>query len=192
MIVRKMTADDLEQVAYVHKVTYEQDHFTSRFSLKMLEHFYEEIIKLNAYCYVSVDESNNKVSGIVLAGESTRDSISNFTSKYWFDIIITLIRNPSFIMEKGIGFWNKISGKKSYSSKARMRYLNMLVHPEYQGKGVARLLTETLERDLKHDGYSMYGHSVKNSNTKTINFHLKNGCEIEFQTENFVLFTKAL
>jgi ribosomal protein S18 acetylase RimI-like enzyme len=192
MIVRKMTLEDLGQLAHVHKISYEKDHFTSRLSLKMLEHFYEEIIRLNNYCYVSVDETNNKVTGIVLAGEQTRDSVNNFISKYWPGIIGTLMLNPGFIAEKAKGFWNKITGKKSYVSKAKMRYLNMLVHPDYQGKGIARMLTERLESDLKKDGYQMYGHSVKNSNTKTINFHLKNGCEIEFQTPNFVLFTKAL
>ena len=61
-----------------------------------------------------------------------------------------------------------------------------------RGKGVAKALTAKLEFDMKNDGYIQYGHSVKSNNAKTIQFHLKNNCVIEFQNKDYVFFLKQL
>ena len=191
MIVRQITKNDLPVLAEIHKRTYERDHFSSRFTLKMLADYYACIISLNKYCYVAVSDEG-EVMGIVMAGDNTKTSASEFTKKYWHKIIGILLLNPVFIFEKLKAFFSVYISKSYPVSKSKLRYLNMLVDPKFQGKGVAKALTTKLESDMKNDGYTQYGHSVKANNMKTIQFHLKNNCEIEFENKNHVFFLKKL
>ena len=106
--------------------------------------------------------------------------------------MITLIKNPSFVLTKIKDLIGSALNKSEFKSKAKIRFLNLLVHPDLHGKGVGKILTERFESDLKNDGYQLYGHSVKNNNIKTIKFHLKNNCVIEHETKGHVYFLKYL
>jgi hypothetical protein len=190
--IKTLTQNEVREAAKLHKITYEKDHFTSRFTIGMLSDYYLCIAQINSYSFVAVDE-NNKVVGVALAGQNTRQSIKQYIKKYWYMLIAVLVMNPSFILQKILHFKTIFfAPKNKFTSKAKVRYLNLLVSPELHGKGVAQLLTAAIENSLRKDGITMYGHSVKKNNIKTIKFHLKNGCEIEHEDENVVYFTKKL
>ncbi len=135
---------------------------------------------------------DGKIVGVALAGENTKLSVKRFLQINRFSLVLTLIKNPSFAFTKIKDFLLSLKKKSGFTSKAKMRFLNLLVHPDLHGKGVAKLLTERFENDLKKDGFKLYGHSVKSNNYKTIKFHLKNNCIIEKEYHEHVYFLKYL
>ena len=190
--VNKITADKLNEIARLHKMTYPSDHFTSRFSPSLLSAYYKKLVATNPYSLVAVTQDGNCV-GVAIAGENTEKSVKDFIRKNWFRLIPVLLTNPFFILKKMMDFTELFfENKRRFRSKAKMRYLNLLVHPDLMRLGIAAQLTAELEKEFIHNGIKMYGHSVKSSNEKTIQFHLKNGCEIEFRKGNLVYFIKKL
>lgn len=191
--VKKLSKEYLNSVAELHKVTYEQDHFTSKFSVRMLEKYYEEIIADNSYTFVAIDETN-EVVGVALAGEKTKISIKRFIRKYWADLLFVLLQNPSFVVNKVKDFFIIFSkrGQAKNTSIAPVRYLNLVVSKKLQKRGIGQMLQNEFESALKRDGITMFGSSVKKSNQKSINLQLKNGCEIEYETDTMVYFIKRL
>ncbi len=186
------TEKEIKSAAALHKETYERDHFTSRFPVFMLAKYYKEIADNNSYSFIAVDE-HNEIVGVALAGENTRKSIKRFIRKYWYQLVFVLLLNPSFIFQKIRDFF--IIFKKNtnvFQSSEKIRYLSLLVSPQFHRQGIAQLLTVALEDAMKKDGIKSYGHSVKANNIKTIKFHLKNGCIVEHQNEYTVYFIKKL
>ena len=190
LAIRHIERKDLLSVAKLHKEIYENYHFTSRFTIPMLVDFYEEIISQNKFCYLA--ETDNKIVGVVLAGNKTKDSVKSYVRKYWYKLIYILILNPYFLKFKWIDFFALFLKADRKSSPTGVRFLSLLVDTNYQGKGIALKLTQKLENDLLLDNINGYGLSVKKQNTRTIHFHLKNNCKVEFQNARTIYFTKTL
>jgi len=54
----------------------------------------------------------------------------------------------------------------------------LMVHPNYEGKGVARSLIEFLEKLAKENGYTAIRLDVFSENTRAVNFYKKQGYRV--------------
>lgn len=188
---RLIQEDDIPSIARVHKAAYPPDHFTSRFSVKMLESMYLELWKVCQYSYVAVNSSGD-IMGMIL-GDSGRKIIAaknNFYKKNILAMTLASLRNPEFIKEIIV---KKIFYKKNKKqSKALIRLVSIAVAPEYQRSNVGKVLMKVFEKALIDDNIYLYGTSAKASNTKVINFDKFHGMQEEYRDETGIYFIKDL
>ena len=76
IIIRKIKKKDIIAIAAIHKDAYPPDHFSTKFSLRMLEKYYYEFLKESQFSLLVTDEFNH-VSGFLIVD--------------YFDNIITVI-----------------------------------------------------------------------------------------------------
>jgi ribosomal protein S18 acetylase RimI-like enzyme len=163
----------IEQIALIHKNSYDKDHFTSNFSTNKLEEYYRYLIKNSDLSIVSVDENNNSCLGFIIAGESVSNGIVQFVSKNRLYLFKIMSQNPSFFIEKIFSkFYTKIIPSKG--SKAKFRLLSISVQKDSQSKGIGKNMLNYFEKELLKSDIHCYGLSVKKSNTKAIKFYINN------------------
>ena len=194
--IRTMHKADLPAVAELHRQSYPSDHFTSRFSKALLIDFYRELLKQNQYCLVAEEKLNvqgsAEIVGVIIAGERCDQAVQHFSKTHVLSLAITLLRNPEFLRDKIAGAIHMWRGAQGFQSRAKLVYLNVLVHPRVQGKGVAQLLNDFFETRAVVDGFSSYTLSVKKNNARAIGFYQKSGFVVEHETKNAFYFLKNL
>jgi ribosomal protein S18 acetylase RimI-like enzyme len=191
MIIRHMQEQDLTQCAELHRFGYPKDLFTSRFSITMLERYFREILRLNPYCYVALNDEG-QVVGFVMGGERTAEAVNSFMKQNLVPLTLTLARNPAFLVDKMVKVL-RMTTKKGFKSKAKCRFLTKVVDPNLQRTGIATALMNKWESALVADGISLYGQSTRNDNERNISFLVnKMGCEIEYRDKTMVYFVKHL
>ena len=70
-IIRKIKKEDISAIAEIHKDAYPPDHFSTKFSLKMLEKYYYEFFKKSKFFFVVTDEFKH-VSGFIIADNTEK------------------------------------------------------------------------------------------------------------------------
>ncbi len=183
--LRNLSSEDKDLCVRLHKNAYPNYLFTSRFSKDMLARFYEKLILYCEYSYLIYWEED--AVGLIIAGKKASIARNQFIKENFLSLIFTLVRSPSFIIKKFVTIFSK-----SYSSKHKLRFLNLLVSPEYQSKPITINAVKLFEEKLKANNEKVYGHSVQATNLKTINFHIKNGCRIETISNGSVFFFKHI
>jgi ribosomal protein S18 acetylase RimI-like enzyme len=182
-----------EAVCRIHKLGYERNHFSSRLPNAFLISFYSHIISGNKYSYVAIDKEFGKVLGILIAGNKTNTFVKTFIRKNIHILAFVLLINPDLIFAKLKDFVRLFrSNKTHFRSKVNMRLLNIIVDPVSQRNGIGKLLLNQFESDLKKDGKSLYGFSVKKNNAKAIDFYKKCDSTIEFETDDNIYFVKKI
>ena len=175
--IRKMTYKDLPSVARVHKKSWREDHFSSRLSLPLLEIYYEYILKYNSYCFVA--ERNSKVIGFGVGGSNTRTAIKEFLDDNFLSMVVTVIKNPSFIFSRIKNYITIMTSSSKVNSFAKVRFLALAVDPDIEGKGIGAALMKHLEDAVRKDGHEYLGLSVHKDNKRAIELYHRLGWKAE-------------
>lgn len=185
MIIRKMSLQDLESVAKIHKNAYPDDHFSAHFTLKMLEGYYAEFLNGTKYAYVA--EEGRDITGFLIAGRDLNRAAGNFIKRNWPKLLLISMMRPGFI-------FSKISRFFSYERKedGGMVLFSIAVSPLSQRTGAGRELIGEFEKDLIKDGITSYDLSVKPRNKKAIEFYMKSGYIIVRSDRNSIFFRKNI
>ena len=156
----------------------------------MLVDFYAEIIKLNDYCLILKEDSNNL--GFLVCGYRTHEAVSNFIKSHRLSLIRVLLVNPRFAVEKAGQITAKIIKKNKQEIKITpCRLLSISVHPDHYRKGIAKSLICELERRLLENRIMEYGLSVKPENTAAIRLYEKLGFVKEY-VDKSIYYKKKL
>lgn len=189
MLIRKISAEDINQIINIHKRTFTKDHFTACFSYSLLKEYLSELLIANDFNYAAFD--NGKMLGFLIAGFKSEQVLRNFIKNNFFKISYHLILNPRFLFEKVIEIVRKLLNIKSKSSENLRLYL-IEVDSEFQGIGVGKNLLSYFEEILIAKKIFSYGLSVRKKNFQAINFYEKNNFLREFTNPKSIFFIKKL
>jgi len=191
MRIRKVEPEDLVFIASLHKLAYKNDHFTSKFTINMLNNYYLELIKNNSYCYIALDEEN-KAIGFLIAGDKINYAINNFIKNNFFLLSTILLKNPSFWIEKIKSFIKIFQPQSPKSSFEKISLLSIAVDPNKQRKGIGEALIRHLEDDLKKDNIEYYSLYVRKDNIGAMKFYVKNDFELRKNDKKSMFFIKKI
>jgi len=191
MIIREAKEKDIDEIIKLHLNSFDKNHFSKAFPVDLLRKYFKKFITLNRFCYVILDETDNKILGYEIAGFQTDKTVSEFTSENFFRLIIVLLLHPEFLVEKTGEAFKKYFGK-SFEKKAKCRLFLIAVNDIYKGKGIGKKLILHLEENLRKSGVKLYGLSVRRENKNAIEFYKKTGYVIEFENRKSIYFYKEL
>ncbi len=172
----KATKDDLKNIAQVHKKVYSKSHFTSLFSLELLEVFYSYFLDNGSSILLAVDNKKN-IQGFIVSGINISDKISKFKSKEKFNIWLTAILHPITATKKMITqVYNKLF--KQHSKYDEADYLILSIAVAVQRKGIGSLLLNESTLISQEQGYKHLGLYVRVGNVSALNLYLKDNYKI--------------
>lgn len=187
MIIQKLEMSQIPELSRLHKDIFGNSHFSSTFSLSLLEKYFYELFEHNKYKFVALE--NGKITGYILAGVNADAPVDKFFKDNFFQILKTLLLNPFFIIEKILDFVVKfISKKESIHSKYVSIYL-IAVDSRSQHKGIGKRILEFFENELIRDKIFEYTLAVRKKNKKAIKFYKKNNfltIESNFKSISFI------
>tara|TARA_B100000212_G_C27363099_1_gene529123 strand:- start:1437 stop:2000 length:564 start_codon:yes stop_codon:yes gene_type:complete len=181
--IKKLKKEDINLCVKLHKQSYPNYLFTSRFSDKLLAKFYSKLIDYCEYNYAIC--WNETYVGLIIAGKSSANARNSFIKENLISLMVVLLKNPKFFIKKTFSIFSK-----SYASIYKLRLLNILVSPKYQSKPITLNAIRLFENKLENNNEEIYGLSVRSNNLKAINFYIKNGSRIETIQNGSVYFFK--
>jgi len=95
----------LHDIAKIHKESYLKNHFTSKFSTKKLEEYYEQLIKFSDLCLLVTRIEDRKPIGFIISGYNCSKGIKFFVKKNMIYLFSLFLMYPKFLFEK---LYNKI------------------------------------------------------------------------------------
>ena len=186
MDFRKLTDNDLPQVAGVHHRAYGKDHFTALFPERLLCQFYGQLLAHNQHCYAAVNQT--QVLGFIVAGEKTDYAVKQFSDQHARELMWLLCRHPTHLVKK-------IQAKLfpiRFTSEATLRLLSIAVDPAQAGQGVGQFLLRSFEHALKEHGVHSYGLSVKKANARAVRLYDRSDMEREYETKHALFYIKQI
>jgi ribosomal protein S18 acetylase RimI-like enzyme len=186
---RTIEDSDIKDLCLIHKNTFSKDHFSTRFSNKLLENYFRHLIKVNEYSFIC--KKQNLLVGYVIGGKNIKTALDNFLKENKNKITLTILKNPSFIYEKVIEFISKIL-KIEKTSKIPLRLFLIAINPNYRSHGIGKEMIRYFEMILLRDKISEYGLSVRKDNTGAINFYRQLGYIEELSNQKVIFFKKTL
>ena len=172
----KATKDDLKNIARVHKKVYSKSHFTSLFSLELLEVFYSYFLDNGSSILLAVDDKKN-IQGFIVSGINISDKISKFKSKEKFNIWLTAILHPITATKKMITqVYNKLFIRHSKYNESD--YLILSIAVSVQRKGIGSLLLNEATLISQEQGYKNLGLYVRVGNVSALSLYLKDHYKI--------------
>lgn len=178
----KATEADLKNIAKVHKEVYSKAHFTSLFSLELLEVFYKYFLNNGSSILLALDNKKN-IQGFIVSGVDIPHKISHFKSKKKLDIYKTAILHPITAIKKAFSTVNtKLFSQ--YSSYDESKYLILSIAVTRQRKGIGSLLLNEALLMSKQQKYKKLGLYVRVENIGALNLYLKNNYKIIAYTSN--------
>jgi ribosomal protein S18 acetylase RimI-like enzyme len=176
-------------ISSLHRQLFDKEHFTARFNEKLLNKYFEELLSHSSYNLFAFN--GKEFVGYLIAGEKLDNVLKKFSKDYFFQLIILLIKNPKFLIEKLIDFFESIFNKNK-KSKAEMRLFLIASKHNENLKGVGSSLIKNLEKKLIQNGKFIYGLSVRKHNQNAIDFYLRLGFVEEFRTHKSIYLIKNL
>lgn len=191
--LRKTKLADLDKIAVIHKSAYGSDHFSSRFSEKMLRKYYESFLDNNEYCYSATNEYNEMV-GFIIAGNNTAEAVLKFSQSNTLALIWYSLLTPAEIFSKAKGFLRNLVTRKHEESVSRvkLRLLSIATGSQWQGLGYGKQMIAEFEKQLRNVGILAYGLSVRTKNLRAVKFYVANGFEEEARNNKSIYFIKRL
>jgi len=189
-IIRNLQFSDISEVSKLHIRAFPIDHFTSHFPIKLLLRYFQSLNCDNRFNYVIYNENESLLLGYLIAGDNVQAILSKFKRSNFFNVFLVLLKNPKFLLEKNLLLIQKFLFPKK--SKALFRVFVFVTNPDFQRKGIGKLLIKRLEQDLRKNGLNFYGLSVRINNFEAINFYKKNSFVKEFSLSKSVYFIKYL
>jgi len=173
----KATESDLKKIAEVHKKVYSESHFTSLFSLKLLEIFYSFFLDKGSSILLALNDKND-IQGFIVVGIDISDKISLFKSDNIFDIWLTAMLHPLAATKKVITqIYNKLFIK--YEKYIETDYLILSIAVSKQRKGIGNLLLNEAALIAQKQGYTHLGLYVRVGNVSALNLYLKDHYKIK-------------
>lgn len=189
MEILRINEQYIHQIAVLHKKAFPKYHFTSRFPIKLLEDYFLCLIKYQEFPYMILGD-NNELIGYLIGGSNSSQTISLFNSKYWMQIIMVLLKNPSFIWEKFLTLIGNISREKSDGSKKYSGYV-ICVDPDSNAPSAGYVLIKNFEEQLIENNILEYYISVRSDNYKVIEWYEKMNF-IKFETQKSSIVYKKI
>jgi len=175
----------------LHLTAFPSSHFTTLFSINLLESYYSKLLSYSDAVIIAFDAEN--VVGFILAGTNLGYGVSKFVSAYRFSLFAILLKNPSHLCSKIISALNLPFRRTSrYKSNHSYRLFSICVSPGIQGKGLGSQLLSSLEYYLASSSISSYGLSVKSSNSAAVRFYLMNGFLVDRSDGDLCFMSKGL
>jgi ribosomal protein S18 acetylase RimI-like enzyme len=186
-----LTADEnlIGKITNLHKQLFDKEHFTARFDEKLLNTYFHLLLSNSSYKICALQDQ--EVIGYLIAGEKLDDVLKKFSKEYYIRLMILLIKNPRFLVEKFLDLMIRLIHKNK-KSKADMRLFLIASKHDENLKGVGKTLIENLEKHLNEKGITIYGLSVRKHNQNAINFYKRMGFIEEFITHKSIYFVKKL
>jgi ribosomal protein S18 acetylase RimI-like enzyme len=193
IIIRKIKKKDIIAIAAIHKDAYPPDHFSTKFSLRMLEKYYYEFLKESQFSLLVTDEFNY-VSGFLIVDyfDNIKKARRYFILKNIISIIMVLIKNPQHLLLIITNILNKLISKSNLKSKAEMKLLSIAVSKKKQNRSFGKLLLDTCEDQLKKNNINLYGLTVRKSNDQALRFYIKNGFVEEYSNSQTISLIKTI
>jgi len=172
----KASEDDLKNIAKVHKKVYSKSHFTSLFSLELLEVFYSYFLNNGSSILLAVDDKKD-IQGFIVSGIDIPDKINKFKSEEKFSIWFTAILHPITATKKMMTqVYNKLFIQHTKFDEADYLILSIAVAVQRKGIGSSLLNEVTLLSQEK--GYKNLGLYVRVGNVSALNLYLKDNYKI--------------
>ena len=174
--ILRATKDDLKNIAKVHKKVYSKSHFTSLFSLELLEKFYNYFLNNGSSILLAVDDKKD-IQGFIVSGISIPDKISKFKSEERFNIWLTAILHPMTATKKMMTqIYNKLFIKHEEFNEAD--YLILSIAVAIQRKSIGSSLLNEVTLLSQEKGYKNLGLYVRVVNVSALNLYLKDNYKI--------------
>jgi ribosomal protein S18 acetylase RimI-like enzyme len=186
MLIKRAEPEDIGKISLLHKKAFDKTHFTANFSLKLLNYYFNKLIKTISFNYVFYE--GNNLEGYVIGGIDPNIAVNSFIKEHLLGIIKTLLMNPRFIPEKINELFR--GTLQSESEKVPTIYI-IAANPDFKG-GAGKKLLEEFEKEIKAKNYKKYTLSVRKENFKAINFYKKNNFKLESESRESYKFYKLL
>lgn len=191
-MIRKIKEEDIQEISKIHKRAFDESHFTSHLSTRLLMKFYRKLIEFNSFTFLFEDDDSKNIAGFIIAGDKTQAAIDNFTRENFAEIFKIFLFKPYLLKPKLKAAFTKLIKGKAFSAQSSLRLLSIAVAPEFQNKKIGKQLILFLETELKKNNIYQYGLSVKNDNEKAIKFYNRNGYLIEKEIDDGIYYFKKL
>jgi len=172
MIIRTIENSDIDELSILHKKIFGKTHFSSAFSVKLLKRYFFELLSYHKYKYVMVEDT--KIISYLIAGIDPAIPVKIFFKKNIFSIILVLIKNPSFLVEKLLDSFSLLNSKGQDLHQNDISVYLIAVDTYVQNKGVGKTLLKHFEQQLLQNKVYQYTLAVRIENYATIEFYKKN------------------
>jgi ribosomal protein S18 acetylase RimI-like enzyme len=178
-------------IAALHLAAFPSSHFTTLFSIDLLENYYSTLLSFSDVVILAFDAE--AVVGFIVAGTSLDDGVSEFVSVHRFSLATILLKNPSHLYFKIISALKLFSRRTPrFKRKPSYRLFSICVSPGIQGTGLGSQLLSTLDHYLASLSISSYGLSVKISNSAALSFYRSNGFLVDYCDGDLYFLSKRL
>jgi len=191
MNIKTIDQSDLDNICLIHKLSFDSSHFTSVLPMDLLKEYYQKIIENCEYRVIVYDNDLNKAVGFAIGARKISDFLNTFIKEHFFKLLLILIKNPKFLIEKVIGVLFSLIAKKSAVSKAEAILLSITVNPKNEMRRKGQIVLNEFENVLKKDGIKVYSLGVRKNNSKAVNFYQRNGFSLEYSEKESDYYTKT-
>jgi len=178
MIVRKAIPGDCDTIAEIHLKSF-NDFFLSSLGKRFLETFYKACIKNPAAIAVVCTTEEGVTTGFALISLKSKGFYRNILVNNFFAFSMEAARlmfsRPRALLRLALNL-----SKSGSDAGDAAELLSIASLPEYGGKGVGKLLIETIENKLKdHQRKAITLTTDYHDNDKVIGFYQSRGFEID-------------
>lgn len=172
----RATKNDLKNIAKVHKKVYSKSHFTSLFSLGLLEIFYSYFLDDGSSILLALDDKKD-IQGFIVSGIDIPDKISKFKSEEKLNIWFTALLHPITATKKMITqTYNNLFIKHEEFIGAE--YLILSIAVAVRRKGIGSSLLNEVRLMSQKQKYKNLGLYVRVENLSALNLYLKDNYKI--------------
>lgn len=194
--LRNLNQQDLEQVAKIHTSAFPGSAL-NQFGRKAIMEYYAWQLKPPNICYAIGVFNDEKLLGFSFSG-ILRNAELYFFQERFFYFGFKLICHPSLFLDKTIrskfsviisaikDHYKKkkqIDEEKGQTKEIRFGILSTAVDPTFQGHGIGKWLTESVETYARQNKYPSISMSVHSDNEKSILLHEKLGYKKVFMDD---------
>jgi ribosomal protein S18 acetylase RimI-like enzyme len=189
-MIRKASRSDMNAVAKIHKQQF-KDHFLGRYSINMIQKFYETYLECS--CTFLVSEADGIINGFIMGGRYK--DLNKAKQKFIHDnklhyIVETMIRPSIYLLAlKRLKIIKPTNEPISTDTANSVSLLSIAVSERAKGTGTASELVNEFEKHTDSEDYSL---TVKKTNRRAIQFYYRHGFELKGEKEFTVYLTKML
>lgn len=190
MVIRDIEFKDIPEIALLHKNIFGKSHFSSTFSFSLRKKYFLELLKYSKYKIAVVD--GNQIQGYLIACLNPDIPVKKFMKNNIIHLLITLLLNPKFLIEKIRTILFSIKSKKESIHEKNVSIYLIAVNNSIQNRGIGKLLLDYFENLLLNDKINQYTLAVRSDNIQAIRFYIKNNFTEVYRDFKAVSFLKIL
>lgn len=179
----------------LHRITYDETSFTTRFSDSMLFDYY--MLMLESAAVVFAVHRDDKIGALLIGSTRRMDFLGTFYRRNFLSVILTALRAPKFYLKFACRLVVKLiptSGDRNQvvAMSESARLWNIAVSPELQGSNIAEGLVQNLIDWSKSKGFATIGLSVQLQNARARRFYERVGFSASSQSNGVLEMTLRL